>query len=194
MSDLFDYFENVPASCPQKAVPAPVAAAPTPAEMLKHVVVYTDGCCLKNPGRGGYGVILMFGDKRKELYKGFRRTTNNRMEVLAAIVALQALKERCQVTLHSDSAYLVNTISKGWAVRWQRNNWYLDKKGENPVKNADLWQLLLPLCRQHQVEFKWVRGHAGNTENERADVLSVMGANLAELLPDTAYESVPDKV
>ena len=189
MSNLFDFFENALAPG-RKKTEVPLVSAPAQAEKLKHVVVYTDGCCLKNPGRGGYGVVLIFGEKRKELYKGFRLTTNNRMEVMAAIVALQALKERCKVTLHSDSAYLVNTISKGWAARWQTNGWHLDKKRENPVKNADLWQQLLPLCRQHKVEFRWVKGHAGNTENERADILSVMGARMADLLPDTPYETL----
>jgi RNase HI (EC 3.1.26.4) len=156
-------------------------------ESLKEVVLYTDGACIGNPGAGGYGVVLLYGSHRKELSGGFRLTTNNRMEIMAAIVGLRSLKERCAVTVYSDSQYLVDAIEKGWAVRWQANNWKRNKK-EKAV-NADLWEQLLDLCNKHEVKFKWVRGHSGNTENERCDYLAVQAARQDDLPPDIAYEN-----
>lgn len=156
---------------------------------LKQVVIYTDGACSGNPGPGGYGAVLLYGAHRKELAGGFRRTTNNRMELMAAIVALRALKGRCQVRLHTDSQYIVQAIEQGWAVRWQKNGWMRNKK-EKAV-NPDLWTQLLELCRQHEVEFIWVRGHAGNLENERCDQLAVQAAQGANLPTDDLYERGP---
>ncbi len=152
----------------------------------KHVAIYTDGAASGNPGPGGYGVILEFQGKRKELSGGYRRTTNNRMELLAAVVGLEALKERCQVTLYTDSAYLVNAINEGWAQRWRAHGWMRNKN--EPALNPDLWERLLRLCEQHEVHFVWVKGHAGHPENERCDQLAQEAAQGINLPVDTAYE------
>ncbi len=153
----------------------------------KHVTIYTDGGSLGNPGPGGYGVVLRYNGERKELSGGFRHTTNNRMELMAAIVALQALMQPCAVTLYTDSQYLVNAMMQGWARRWQANGWKRNKKDR--ALNPDLWERLLTLCDQHQVEFVWVRGHAGNAENERCDELAVQAANGTALPADSGYET-----
>jgi ribonuclease HI len=152
----------------------------------KEVTIYTDGGCINNPGPGGYGVVLLYGSRRKELSGGFRLTTNNRMEIMAAIAGLSALKEPCRITLHSDSQYLVNAIENGWAVRWRENGWKRNKK-ENAV-NPDLWEQLLELCEKHRVKFEWVRGHAGNAENERCDELAQAAARAPGQPPDLEYE------
>jgi ribonuclease HI len=156
---------------------------------LPEVVIYTDGACLGNPGRGGYAAILMFGDHRRELSQGFRLTTNNRMELMGPIAGLEALTERCHVHLFSDSEYVVNGITKGWAKNWRKRNWVLSTG--KPTVNVDLWSRLLDLCEQHEVELSWVRGHAGDEGNERADQLAVAAANSAELAVDEGYESIP---
>lgn len=151
------------------------------------VVIYTDGACLGNPGPGGYGAVLINGAYRKELSGGFRQTTNNRMEIMGAVVALQTLKRRCAVILYSDSQYLVNAIEKGWAQRWRDNGWRRNR--QTPARNADLWGLLLELCAGHSVKFEWIRGHAGNKENERVDQLAVGAANRDSLPADDGYEN-----
>lgn len=152
------------------------------------VVMYTDGGCLDNPGPGGYGVVLLSGKKRKELSGGFRHTTNNRMELTACIEGLKSLKIPCTVKLFSDSQYVVNGIVKGWARRWKQKGWM--RRADQPAENADLWAQLLDLCDKHNVEFNWVRGHAGNPENERCDELAGAAArDKKNLSPDTAYES-----
>lgn len=138
---------------------------------MKQVEIYTDGACSGNPGPGGYGTILRYGDAEKELSGGAPQTTNNRMELTAAIVGLEALKERCAVTLYSDSKYLVDAIQQGWAVKWQSNNWMRTKKDK--AQNPDLWQRLLELLEQHDVTLVWVKGHNGHPENERCDKLAV---------------------
>lgn len=153
---------------------------------LKHVAIYTDGAASGNPGPGGYGVILEFQGKRKELSGGYRRTTNNRMELLAAVVGLEALKERCEVTLYTDSAYLVNALNEGWAQRWRAHGWMRNKN--EPALNPDLWERLLRLCEQHEVHFVGVKGHAGHPENERCDQLAQEAARGINLPVDTAYE------
>ncbi len=166
---------------------------PVPEEILrdpKPVTIYTDGACVGNPGPGGYGTVLLHGDRRRELSGGYRRTTNNRMELLAAIVGLEALKGRCRVTLHSDSQYLVNAMEKGWAEKWRANGWRRGKRGK--ALNPDLWDRLLGLCEHHDVKFHWVRGHSGNPENERCDKLAVEAAHQKGLLVDEAYEAGPD--
>lgn len=150
---------------------------------LKEVTIYTDGASLGNPGPGGYGVVLMHGHRRKELYGGFRKTTNNRMELMAVIAGLQALKTKCKVTIYSDSKYVVESYTARWAHGWRAKGW---KKAKNP----DLWQALLELCEEHEVRFQWVKGHAGNPENERCDFLSVQAAQFDDLPPDTGYEKV----
>jgi ribonuclease HI len=152
----------------------------------KQVDIYTDGGALGNPGPGGYGVILRHKDQCKELSGGFRRTTNNRMEIMAAIKGLEALRTSCRVTIHSDSRYLVDAIEKGWARRWRANGWRRNKK-EKAI-NPDLWEHLLDLLDRHTVRFVWVRGHAGHAENERCDALVKQAAGKADLPPDTGYE------
>lgn len=141
---------------------------------MKKVTIYTDGACSGNPGPGGYGVILKYGGHVKELSAGYKRTTNNRMELMAIIAALEALKEPCRVEIYSDSRYIVDAINKGWVRRWQANGWKRNKK--EMAKNPDLWQRLLDLMGKHQVTMHWVRGHAGHPENERCDELAVAAA------------------
>ena len=150
------------------------------------VVIYTDGACLGNPGPGGYGVVLLCDNRRKELSGGFSLTTNNRMEIMAAIVGLRQLKGPCSVTLYTDSQYLANAITKGWAQRWRANGWKRNSKEK--ALNPDLWEQLLDLCARHDVKFVWVRGHAGNRENERCDQLSWQAARQRGLPPDPGYE------
>ena len=140
-------------------------------EQKKEVELFTDGACLGNPGPGGYGAILRWNGKEKEISGGEPSTTNNRMEISAAIAGLSALKIPCKVTLYSDSQYLVNAIQKGWAARWKRCGWMRTKT--EPAQNKDLWETLLNLLERHQVEFVWVKGHAGHPENERCDRLAV---------------------
>ena len=152
---------------------------------LKQVTLYTDGGCKGNPGPGGYGVVLLYGEKRREMSGGFRLTTNNRMEIMAAIVGLEALRYRCAVTVYSDSQYVVNSISKRWALRWRASGWTRNK-GEK-VPNSDLWTHLLDLCERHEVRFEWVKGHAGQAENECCDRLSVRAANGDSLPIDAGY-------
>ncbi len=155
---------------------------------MKKIEIYTDGGAKGNPGPGGYGVVLRFGEHTKELSAGFRRTTNNRMELLAAIEGLKALKEPCQVELFSDSRYLVDGVEKGWAVRWRANGWKRNKKGE-PAQNADLWAELLGQLARHKVKLSWVQGHAGHPENERCDALVHLAATTGELAIDRGYEA-----
>ena len=138
---------------------------------LKVVEIYTDGACSGNPGPGGYGVVLKFGSARKELSGGEAETTNNRMELMAAIVGLEALNQPCKVKLYSDSKYLINAIRLGWAVKWRENGWMRNKK--DPALNPDLWEKILNLLEKHEVELIWVKGHAGNPENERCDKMAV---------------------
>lgn len=136
---------------------------------LQHVEIATDGACKGNPGRGGWGVLLRMGDVEKELSGGEAHTTNNRMELMAAIQGLSALKRPCRVTLSTDSRYVMDGLTK-WIHGWMKNGWRTaDKK---PVKNADLWQELLAAAKPHRVEWKWVKGHAGHPDNERADKLA----------------------
>ncbi len=140
---------------------------------VKRVIIHTDGACKGNPGPGAYAAVLVCGAHRKELAAGFRLTTNNRMELRAAIAALELLAEPCAVELHSDSKYLVHAVTNKWLDGWQRRGWMTSDK--KPVKNQDLWQLLLRAMAPHQIRWLWVKGHAGHAENERCDEL----ANLA---------------
>ncbi len=149
---------------------------------MKEIEIYTDGACSGNPGPGGYGVVLLYNGKRRELSEGFRLTTNNRMEVLAVIKGLEALKEPCRVTLYSDSKYVVDAIEKGWARKWQSNNWYRTKNEK--ASNIDLWERLLPLLERHEVHFVWVKGHASNVENNRCDELGRAAIASGTLLED----------
>lgn len=140
-------------------------------EYLSGVIIYTDGACSGNPGPGGWGAVLRFGDKMREMSGYMPQTTNNRMEIMAAIAALEALKRPCQVELYSDSAYLVNAWQKGWLVKWQKNGWQNAQK--KPVENKDLWQRLLQAAGQHRVNWHKVKGHADNPWNNRCDELAV---------------------
>ena len=143
----------------------------------KAVEIFTDGSCLGNPGPGGYGVILRYQGREKELSAGFAETTNNRMELLAAITGLKSLRVPCEVTLYSDSQYLVNGVEKGWAAKWRQNGW---RKGDKtPALNTDLWGELLDLLDRHHVKIVWVKGHAGHPENERCDAMAVAAAQNA---------------
>ncbi len=150
---------------------------------MKTVEIFTDGACSGNPGPGGYGVILRNAGRIKELSAGYRKTTNNRMELRAVITGMKALKEKCNVKIYSDSKYIVDAVRQGWAKRWQRNNWYRNKNEK--ALNPDLWQELLDLIDRHQVEFIWVKGHAGHQENERCDELAVAAAAGENLLEDS---------
>lgn len=152
---------------------------------MKNVAVYTDGSCLGNPGPGGYGAVLIFNQHRKELSKGYQLTTNNRMELLAAVVSLESLQEPCNVTLTTDSQYVKNGINQ-WIHNWKRNGWRTANK--KPVKNADLWQLLDSAVSRHTVQWKWVKGHSGHPENERCDTLARSAAESTDLVEDTGYQ------
>lgn len=141
---------------------------------MKQVNIYTDGACKGNPGPGGWGAILDYKGTRRELSDGEPKTTNNRMELSAVIAALSALTEPCEVTLTSDSKYVVDAVEKGWVYGWKKRGW---KKSDNsPALNSDLWERLLPLLSKHKVTFVWIKGHAGHPENERCDVLAVAAA------------------
>ncbi len=152
------------------------------------VKIFTDGSARGNPdGPGGYGAVLQYTDQKgvlheRELSAGFVRTTNNRMELWAAIAALKALNRPCQVELYSDSKYLTDAFNQGWLENWVKNNWKRGKSG--PVKNVDLWKQLVELTERHQVKFIWVKGHAGHPENERCDCLATSAADGTELLVD----------
>ena len=137
---------------------------------MKQVIIYTDGACSGNPGPGGWGAILKYGAHERELSGGEPSTTNNRMELLGAITALQSLREPCQVTLYTDSQYLANAINLGWLRGWKQKGW---RRKEGELKNADLWQTLDALLQTHKVQFVWVKGHADNVYNNRCDALAV---------------------
>lgn len=151
--------------------------------MMKLVEIFTDGSCLGNPGKGGIGILLRYQGREKQISQGYFLTTNNRMELLAVIEALNALKEQCRVQLHSDSQYMQNGIQK-WIFNWKKNNWKTSDK--KPVKNQDLWIALDNAIQRHQVEWQWVKGHSGHYENEICDQLAKQGAN-NPTLEDSGY-------
>jgi ribonuclease HI len=157
---------------------------------MPHVEIHTDGACEPNPGPGGYGVVLVHPRKRAETSGGFRLTTNNRMEIFAAIAGLEMLKQPCKVTLYSDSQYLVKAMTEGWVAQWKKKGRWRTNK-ERP-ENVDLWQRLDRLCETHQVEFRWVKGHAGHPENERCDQLSMASLRQSNLPVDEGYENEPE--
>lgn len=154
---------------------------------LKTVELFTDGACSGNPGKGGYGVVLNYKGHEKELSEGFRLTTNNRMEIMAVIKGLSALSEPCNVHLYSDSKYVIDAIAQGWVYKWELNGWMRNKK--DPAVNVDLWEKLLVLLDEHNVELHWVKGHAGHPMNERCDRLAVAAAQSENLLEDEGYTS-----
>lgn len=153
-----------------------------------HIEIYTDGACIGNPGPGGFGVVILEGREWREHSGGFRKTTNNRMEIMGAIVGLQAMKERASGVLYSDSLYLVKGIEKGWARGWRERNW-MRTRTERAI-NSDLWATLLELHERHDFRFKWVKGHAANRENNRCDELATTAARNRDLPLDAGYESV----
>ncbi|MBD3223903.1 MAG: ribonuclease HI [Caldithrix sp.] len=152
---------------------------------MKKVELYTDGACSGNPGPGGYGALLRYKGKTKEISRGYRKTTNNRMELMAIIAGLETLHESCQVDIYSDSRYIVDAVNQGWVNKWQRNGWMRNKK--EPAKNIDLWTRLLELFEKHQITIQWLRGHAGHAENERCDELAVRAASGKSLAEDTGF-------
>ncbi|MPW27738.1 ribonuclease HI [Agarivorans sp. B2Z047] len=153
--------------------------------MAKEVHLFTDGSCLGNPGPGGYGALLVYQAHRKELSQGYRLTTNNRMEMLAAIIGLESLTQACKVVLTTDSQYVRQGITQ-WIHNWKKRDWKTAAKAE--VKNADLWKRLDAACQRHQVEWHWVKGHAGHPENERVDDLAREAATNNASLIDEVYE------
>ncbi|MEG1973266.1 MAG: ribonuclease HI [Oscillospiraceae bacterium] len=138
---------------------------------MKKVTVYTDGSCKFNPGPGGWAAVLLYGENQKEISGGCLDTTNNKMELTAVIMALESLKEPCQVEVFSDSKYVVDSVTKRWVYSWQKNDWR--KSDKSPALNSELWKKLLPLLEKHEVKFNWVKGHAENALNERCDELAV---------------------
>jgi len=153
---------------------------------LPQVIIYTDGACTGNPGPGGYGVILKSGRHRKEISAGYQLTTNNRMELMAVIAGLEAVKESCRITLYTDSQYIADSINQRWVYKWREKGWRRGKKEK--AQNVDLWEKILDLLDEHVVEVKWLRGHAGDPENERADFLAVQASRGRELQIDEYYE------
>lgn len=151
----------------------------------KNVTIYTDGACIGNPGPGGYAAVLVFAGQTKEISGGFRWTTNNRMELTAAIAGLDALKEPCRVRLYSDSKYLVENYNSGAAARWKARGWM--RTASTPALNVDLWERLFELFAIHEVSLNWVQGHAGNPLNERCDRLSTQAARRKDLPSDPGY-------
>lgn len=150
---------------------------------MKKVEIFTDGACSGNPGPGGFGVILKYNDTVKEISQGYKATTNNRMELLAVITGLEALKFPCDVTLYSDSKYVLDAIAKGWVYSWEAKGW---RKSDNkPALNVDLWKRLLPLLDTHNVELVWIKGHAGHKYNERCDALAVLASQSDNLKTDS---------
>tara|TARA_Y100001968_G_C19301522_1_gene689334 strand:+ start:339 stop:806 length:468 start_codon:yes stop_codon:yes gene_type:complete len=146
------------------------------------IKIYTDGACSGNPGPGGYGAVLLFKNHRKEIFGGFRKTTNNRMELLAVILSLEAIKTSgIPIVLYSDSSYVVNAVEKGWLFDWEN-------KAFKKIKNPDLWKRFLVVFRKHSVSFVWVKGHDGNVENERCDKLAVLAYQKKQLAVDEWYE------
>ena len=155
---------------------------------MKTVEIYTDGACTGNPGKGGFGAVLIYNGNEKQISRGYRKTTNNRMELLAAIEALSLLKEPCNVTLYSDSKYLTDAINQKWLDSWQKNGW--KKADKKSVLNTDLWTRIIKLTETHNVTFVWVKGHAGNKYNEICDTLAVDAyQNHAENI-DECYENL----
>ncbi|MBE9197087.1 ribonuclease HI [Synechocystis sp. LEGE 06083] len=150
------------------------------------VTLYTDGACSMNPGPGGYGAVILYDDgRREELSAGYKMTTNNRMEIMGAIAALSHLPEPSQVLLYTDSRYMVDAMSKGWAKKWKAKGW--QRNAKEKAKNPDLWETMLALCEKHQVTFQWVKAHAGNKENERCDRLAVAAYQNKPSLVDEGF-------
>jgi len=162
------------------------------ADNKPHVSIYTDGAAEPNPGPGGYGVVLLFGEHRRELSCGFEMTTNNRMELLAVIAGLEALTKPCRATVYSDSRYVVDSVENGSVFRWRDKDWWRTKKEK--AKNTDLWKRLLAVYEQHDIVLKWVPGHIGIPENERCDELALASLRTTGRLCDIGYEPSETRV
>ena len=155
--------------------------------------IFTDGAASPNPGQGGYGVVMLWNGRRQELSGGFRSTTNNRMELLSVIMALRQFAETPVATrIYSDSKYVVDNLTSGYAAKWRSNHWRTTATRQ-PAKNADLWAELLTLTERHPIRFVWVKGHAENPENNRCDELAVLARQTQDLPPDEGYENLPGK-
>jgi len=152
---------------------------------MKRVIIHTDGGCKGNPGPGGYGAVLVSGKHRKEISAGYRLTTNNRMELRAAIAAIELLTQPCEVELHSDSKYIIDAMTKNWLAGWQRRGW--KTAANQPVKNRDLWTRLMAATAPHRMDWRWVKGHAGHAENERCDELANLAVKGRHLLDDDGF-------
>jgi ribonuclease HI len=152
---------------------------------MKRVIIHTDGGCKGNPGPGGYGAVLVSGKHRKEISAGYRLTTNNRMELRAAIAAIELLTQPCEVELHSDSKYIIDAMTKNWLAGWQRRGW--KTAANQPVKNRDLWTRLIAATAPHRMDWRWVKGHAGHAENERCDELANLAIKGHHLLDDDGF-------
>jgi ribonuclease HI len=157
---------------------------------LQKVIIHTDGGCKGNPGPGGYGALLVSGRHRKELSAGYRLTTNNRMELRAAIAALELLKQPCEIELHSDSKYVIDAMTKKWVDGWMRRGWMT--AGKTPVKNKDLWMRLVAASKPHKIDWRWVKGHAGHADNERCDELANLAVAQKEFLEDIGFTESGD--
>jgi len=153
---------------------------------MSNIIMYTDGSAKGNPGNGGYGTVLLFGEHQKRLSQGYVLTTNNRMELLAVITGLDSLKYTCNVMIYSDSKYVIDSVEKKWVFGWE-------KKGFKGKKNPDLWQRFLVIYKKHNIKFTWVKGHAGNKYNEICDTLAVSAAESKNLIPDKGYEQIINK-
>jgi len=190
LPELLNYVQNLQPQSATKSTAKPQLSLksklPTkPVTSGDTIIIYTDGACTGNPGKGGYGAVIIDGDRRQELAEGYQLTTNNRMEMMGAIAALESLKSNSRVKLHTDSKYIVDAVNKGWAKKWQSKGWRRNAK--EMAKNPDLWQEILDLCKIHDIEFIWVKGHAGIPENERCDRLAVDAAHGSNLQNDEGY-------
>ena len=192
LPDVLNYVKSLQTNTDNNPKPAKPKPSVKPKTATKAetsgdtIIIYTDGACTGNPGKGGYGAVIIDGDRREELSGGYKLTTNNRMEMMGAIAALESLKSNSKVKLHSDSKYIVDAVIKGWAKKWQAKGW--KRNAKEMAKNPDLWQELLDLCKIHDVEFKWVKGHAGIPENECCDRLAVAAAHQQNLQADEGYK------
>lgn len=174
----------------ERGIRVPEHDALRPKEADHRIQIYTDGGVVNNPGPGGYGVVIIQQDQRIELSGGFRLTTNNRMELMACIAALERLATPSAVTIYTDSKYLVDAIEKGWVFRWRSHGWRKNK--EQKAENADLWSKLLTIYEQHDAKLVWVKGHGGKPENERCDQLAAAAARGSNLAIDRGYEKAED--
>ncbi len=186
LPDVLDYIKSLqPQTAKSSKLTINLKPKSSRSTSQETIIIYTDGACTGNPGAGGYGAVIIDGDRREEISGGYKLTTNNRMEMMGAIAALESLKSNSKVKLHSDSKYIVDAVVKGWAKKWQANGWRRNAK--EMAKNPDLWQELLDLCKIHDVQFVWVKAHSGISENERCDRLAVAAAHGRNLAIDKGY-------